>query len=69
MLKQLQDLPQASCDSCTEYIKKMKGLEFRVADLIKEREVNSLLLEKLSGQIEMKDEELKHLKTELTNRE
>jgi len=27
-----------SCESCLEYIKQMKGLEFKVADLEKERE-------------------------------
>jgi len=26
------------CSACTEYIKKMKGLEFRVTDLVKERD-------------------------------
>ena len=27
-----------SCESCVEYIKQMKGLEFKVADLEKERD-------------------------------
>jgi hypothetical protein len=26
------------CSACTEYIKKMKGLEFRVSDMVKERD-------------------------------
>ena len=29
------------CETCIEYIKKMKGLEFRLQDLIKERETKS----------------------------
>jgi len=33
---ELQD--KQSCESCVEYIKQMKGLEFKVADLEKERD-------------------------------
>lgn len=36
--KELSQIPPA-CDTCTDYIKKMKGLEFRVSDLVKEKEV------------------------------
>ena len=37
-MKEMQQVPQA-CETCTEYIKRMKSLEFKLTDVMRERDL------------------------------
>jgi hypothetical protein len=45
------------CESCTEYIKKMKSLEFKVNDVIRERDLVRNECTALSSQLAQTDRE------------